>query len=138
MFTHWRRQRLTAGMVVLLTSCSFIDVRPPHESGDNLTRCTRSREAPSTDLVMAALGGVALAIGMERSLARTPDDGRDHDCCNFAGAIDEMIMATGFIVTVGYGTSAFYGFSNTARCRRMRAERGLTREPAQALRLAHP
>lgn len=90
-----------------LTGCSFIlvDAPPSSRPAQIYPYCTENRAAPIVDALFAALYVYQLAVG-----------GTEYELTN-GDATRKQAVVSGTIGTVLFGSSAFYGFRTTQRCR---------------------
>ncbi|MCC6215357.1 MAG: hypothetical protein IT376_10840 [Polyangiaceae bacterium] len=109
-----------AAMLLALTGaqgCSFIFVRGAPEGAAQYpptvpVECTESRWAPIVDTVLASVTGL-ITIGA----AVAPESAFDD------GASRSVLVAGYGLNTLLHGSSAWYGYSETAECRQVKATR---------------
>lgn len=114
-----RHMRRVAVVCLFTSACSWIAVPSVRTTGEYrddavASSCTDSSAAPSTDMVMAVLGGL-LAIN---ALVQLQDDGpAASDDPGIGKLLGIAAGVPGALMLPLYGLSAHHGFRHVGRCR---------------------
>ncbi len=146
---RWRHLSALWCCTAILTSasgCSLVFVRGPRPAVENaepgahsppveIPRCTESRVAPGADTALATIFALTALVGVA---AWASDSGCEHEggfmkC--FGRDVGRVAAGGGGLLSVGFGASAWYGFSRTRECRNAKARALPVDGPASTLPL---
>lgn len=115
------RSVLILVMALSCTACSLFLSRPPEpaswqQPADGELPCTTSKLAPGLDVSAAILGGILAGTITIEELSRECDDPYGCESNTFGG----IVASGGLLMMLGYGLSAWRGFSVVNDCRAFR------------------